>query len=360
MPTRLVVCCDGTWNTPDQKVDGAARPTNVTKLALSVADRDSTGMRQCAYYHPGVGVGRWDHLRGGAFGAGLSANVLDAYRFLVNNYEDGDELWFFGFSRGAYTARSVAGLVRNCGILRPENLDRLDEAYALYRARSESPRGTASTLFRRAYSYEPAIRFIGVWDTVGELGIPVPRTPLLRWAARRINRRWAFHDTDLSSHVAGAFQALSIDEKRSVFAPTLWSQQEGVVGQAMEQVWFAGVHCDVGGGYAESGLSDVTLLWMMNKARSFGLELTQPPSGAVTSEGVSPTRSAEFTANPDPLGPLHESRKGIYRLAKPYYRPIGVKPGGNESISAAATERHDAASAHYDPENLAAYLAHHS
>ena len=118
MAKRLVVCCDGTWNTPDQKIGTVARPTNVTKLALSISSSDAEGTRQCAYYHPGVGTSRWDHIRGGAFGTGLSANVLDAYQFLIDNYEDGDELWFFGFSRGAYTARSVAGLVRNCGILR--------------------------------------------------------------------------------------------------------------------------------------------------------------------------------------------------------------------------------------------------
>ena len=257
MAKRLVVCCDGTWNTPDSKIGTVPRTTNVTKLALSIASMDAEGTRQCTYYHPGVGTSRWEHIRGGAFGTGLSANVLDAYQFLIDNYEDGDELWFFGFSRGAYTARSVAGLVRNCGVLRQQNLDRMHEAYALYRSRAESPRGTASTLFRHAYSYEPRVRFIGVWDTVGALGIPVPTTRALQKVVASFNHRFAFHDTDLSTHVDGAFHALAIDEKRKAFVPTLWAQQPHAGNQVLEQVWFSGVHSDVGGGYAASGLSDI-------------------------------------------------------------------------------------------------------
>ena len=110
-----------------------------------------------------------ERIRGGAFGFGLSRDVCDTYRFLVQNYEPGDELFFFGFSRGAFTARSTVGLVRNAGILRPEHVDRVSEAYALYRSRTntKTPRGREATLFRRSYSYEPRIRFVGVWDTVG-------------------------------------------------------------------------------------------------------------------------------------------------------------------------------------------------
>jgi uncharacterized protein (DUF2235 family) len=120
MPKRLIVCCDGTWNTADQAIAGRPSPTNVTKLALSIASEDSAGVRQRVYYHSGVGTSRWERLRGGAFGVGLSRNVFDAYHFLIDNYESGDGLYLFGFSRGAFTARSLAGLVRNCGILRRE------------------------------------------------------------------------------------------------------------------------------------------------------------------------------------------------------------------------------------------------
>ena len=355
MVTRLVVCCDGTWNTPDQ-IGTVARTTNVTKLALSVTPSDAAGSRQCVYYHPGVGTSRWDHIRGGAFGAGLSANVLDAYQFLIDNYEDGDELWFFGFSRGAYTARSVAGLVRNCGVLRQQNLNRLPEAYALYRSRAESPRGTASTLFRHAYSYEPRVRFIGVWDTVGALGIPVPTTRALQKVVNTFNHRWAFHDTDLSTHVDGAFHALAIDEKRKAFVPTLWTQQPDAGDQILEQVWFSGVHSDVGGGYAESGLSDIALLWMMAKARGFGLDVTEPPTANGRPKDVSSAQSAEVEVAPNALGPIHESRKSFYRLFKPVYRPMGMNQNGHELLSSTAAARNTQDPDDYHPDNLTTYL----
>jgi uncharacterized protein (DUF2235 family) len=332
------------------------RTTNVTKLALSIASMDAEGTRQCTYYHPGVGTSRWEHIRGGAFGTGLSANVLDAYQFLIDNYEDGDELWFFGFSRGAYTARSVAGLVRNCGVLRQQNLDRVHEAYALYRSRAESPRGTASTLFRHAYSYEPRVRFIGVWDTVGALGIPVPTTRALRSVADAFNHRLAFHDTDLSTHVDGAFHALAIDETRKAFLPALWQQQPHAGNQVLEQVWFSGVHSDVGGGYAESGLSDIALLWMMAKARSFGLHVDQPPTATGGTVDVSPTESARVEVAADPLGTVHESRKSFYRLFRPVHRPIGMSRTGHELLSSSAATRHATDPDDYSPRNLTTYL----
>ena len=156
---------------------------------------------------------------------GLSRDVCDTYRFLVQNYEPGDELFFFGFSRGAFTARSTVGLVRNAGILRQEHVDRVSEAYALYRSRTKTntPRGREATLFRRSYSYEPRIRFIGVWDTVGALGIPLDGFRLISL----LNKRWEFHNTELSTSVDAAYQALAIDEKRGPFKPALWKTQEG-------------------------------------------------------------------------------------------------------------------------------------
>lgn len=219
VPKRLIVCCDGTWNTADQAISGHPSPTNVTKLALSLAPADAAGARQCVYYHPGVGTSRRERLSGGAFGVGLSRNVLDGYRFLIDNYESGDLLYLFGFSRGAFTARSLAGLIRNSGILRRENVGRIDQAWVLYRSSADTPRGVAATLFRRAYSFEPRIQFIGVWDTVGALGIPTFGPRWLKPIVARINHRWEFHDTKFSTRVKGAFQALAIDEQRAAFAP---------------------------------------------------------------------------------------------------------------------------------------------
>src|SRR5664279_246513 len=215
MPKRLVVCCDGTWNTPDELNRGKSAPTNVTKLALAVSSRDAAGVEQRMFYHPGVGTKRSERIRGGAFGLGLSRDVRDVYRFLVANFEPGAEIFFFGFSRGAFTARSAAGSVRNSGILRPEHADRVEDAYALYRNREAHPRGIEARLFRRSYSYETRIRFIGVWDTVGALGIPLSGLRFVNF----LNRGTQFHDTDLSTTVDAAFQALAIDEKRQPFRP---------------------------------------------------------------------------------------------------------------------------------------------
>jgi type VI secretion system (T6SS) phospholipase Tle1-like effector len=192
---RLVICCDGTWNTPDKSEGGRPVLTNVAKVALSVSPSSEANVEQRVYYQHGVGVSRWEHIRGGAFGFGLSRNVREAYRFIVENYEPGDELFFFGFSRGAFTARSTVGLIRNAGILRRENTARIDEAYTLYRDRAVHPNDLESQLFRRTYSFETRIRFIGVWDTVGALGIPLSGVRGLK----AITSRWEFHDTALSS-----------------------------------------------------------------------------------------------------------------------------------------------------------------
>src|SRR3954454_17620 len=140
---RLVVCCDGTWNRPDQTKQGVAAPTNVAKISLALAEEDDAGNPQVLPYEAGVGTRRGERLVGGVFGVGLSRNVQDCYRFLVESYEPGDKLYFFGFSRGAYTARSTVGFVRNSGILRREHIHHIDDAYGLYRSRASRthPRG---------------------------------------------------------------------------------------------------------------------------------------------------------------------------------------------------------------------------
>lgn len=359
MAKRLVVCCDGTWNFADQP-----SKTNVAKVALSVRPGSAAGKEQRVYYHSGVGTHRRDRLRGGAFGVGLSHNVVDAYRFLVETYEPDDELFLFGFSRGAFTARSLAGLVRNSGILRRDHTDRIPEAWALYRDRIEQPNGAAATLFRRSYARETEIAFIGVWDTVGALGIPVPDMARMRPAVARFNRHWAFHNTELSRWTRAAFHALATDEQRSAFRPALWHQRPGSAaqGQELKQVWFAGVHCDAGGGYRETGLSDITLLWMVDQARRHGLEFDKD---ALSTEGPGVMRaqeSVDFRVRPDASGDLHVSRTGMYRLTSPWHRPLGEavdsngEPDGNEFLAVPAKERFDRDPG-YRPAELERYLA---
>lgn len=309
---RLVVCCDGTWSTPDQ-TDAQGRPcaTNVTKFALAVADADSAGVRQRVYYQRGVGTGRWDHISGGAFGIGLSANIKAAYSYLVESYDRDDELYFVGFSRGAYTARSLAGFVRNCGILRKEHLDRVGDAYELYRRRdlASHPRGAEARLFRRTYSYEEAgfetrIKFLGVWDTVGSLGIPVGPLALL---SRKL-LHLTFHDVDLSTRVDNAFQALAIDERRESFKPAIWEQQPDAKGQRLEQVWCVGAHGNVGGGASDAGLSDIALTWMFERAARSGL-------------AVDPARLTDPTHG-DPLAPISHTSAGLWGLLPKWKRPV--------------------------------------
>jgi uncharacterized protein (DUF2235 family) len=339
---RIVVCCDGTWNRPDEQ-----SPTNVAKMALAVAADDDDGVQQLVLYHRGVGTGRFDRVRGGGFGWGLSRNVRDCYRFVAGSYDPGDELYFFGFSRGAYTARSTVGLIRNAGILRREHLDRVDDAYGLYRDRGSTrrPTGIEATLFRRSFSHdEIEVHFVGVWDTVGALGIPgVPK--------RLCGRLWTFHDTELSSKVKLAYQALAIDEKRRPFVPSLWYRKPDDPG-VLEQRWFAGVHSDVGGGYKGCSLADITLLWMAGRARESGLALK--PDHLVESGKPDPEgRRLGKEVSPDVNAPLGTSYKGLYKLLGPYKRPFVDPKHPNDGVGVApsATARSD-----YHPANLARYL----
>lgn len=359
MAKRLVVCCDGTWNFADQP-----SKTNVAKVALSVRPGSDAGREQRVYYHRGVGTHRSERLRGGAFGVGLSRNVLDAYEFLIETYEPDDELFLFGFSRGAFTARSLAGLLRNCGILRRDHVNRIHEAWALYRERTERPSGATAALFRRSYARETQIHFIGVWDTVGALGIPAPGSSWLQPSVHRFNRRWAFHDTELSSWVGAAFHALAIDEQRSAFRPALWHQQPGAAqqGQELKQVWFAGVHSDIGGGYKEAGLSDIALLWMVDQARRYGLAFDTDVLSAAGPKVMKPEKSVDFRVRPDGSGTVHSSRTGMYRLSSPLHRPLGQtvndggEPDGNEFLAVPTKERYDRDSA-YRPPELERYLS---
>ena len=337
MSKRIVLCCDGTWNTAGQRC-----PTNVITFHDRVAGRGSDGVEQLALYHSGVGTSAWQRLAGGAFGFGLSQIVRAAYRFLVECYEPGDELFLLGFSRGAFTARSTAGLIRNAGILRRDQIRRVDDAYALYR--NHQPVDAPDAVqFRRdfAVSETTPIRFIGVWDTVGSLGVPDLGLPGTHW----LNRRWQFHDVRLSASVQSAYHALAIDETRRPFLPTLWTPDGDVPGQHVEQVWFSGVHCDVGGGYPERQLADITLAWMIQKASECGLAFTGTPDAIPAS---------------DVAGTLHDSRTGIYKLTRPAHRTLGATDAQHEAVSSTAVARHEHGD--YAPTCLTSYLsgpAHH-
>jgi uncharacterized protein (DUF2235 family) len=329
---RLILCCDGTWNTADQQHNGDPCPTNVVKMACRVAKRDGD-TAQIIYYDQGVGTGNLvDRVSGGALGRGLEDNIHDAYRFLVANYEPGDELYLLGFSRGAFTARSVVGMIRKCGILSRCHVDKYSPALKLYRDDTVHPDDPRAVSFRTSTSIlqniDIPVRFIGVWDTVGSLGIPLRG---LRYLTRT---KYQFHDTELSGTVERAYHALAIDEHRAPFEPALWTYKPKP-NQIVEQVWFCGAHSDVGGGYPESDLSDVSLDWMIKKALVAGLRFDS-------------TAMATFSLNPNPLAEMHNSKTGMYRLTVGIDRTIGTDP--TQSLHQSVLERWDKTS--YRPKSV--------
>jgi uncharacterized protein (DUF2235 family) len=358
-PINIVVCCDGTWNTPDEHRGLTAAPTNVVKLALGVTN----GENQALFYEPGVGTSPDERIIGGAFGVGLSRNICNAYRFLADTYEDGDKIFLFGFSRGAYTARSLAGLIHNCGILRSSHRDLVDQAFAFYRDRTSQthPSTLASQLFRREYAHpDDTIHFVGVWDTVGAMGIPDELPGWKEFGSHLIDWQelWGFHDCELGPHVSSARHALAIDEEREAFKPTLWSAvNRDAQDQSLKQVWFTGVHSEVGGGTADASLSDITLRWMVAEAVEAGLLVETDPRSAGGATGL------EVSGSPDYAAPLIDSRTGPWELMHAYHRlehllhdarHDGRPPG--QSVASSAKRRFDERQLHYSPRAFGDYF----
>jgi uncharacterized protein (DUF2235 family) len=344
MSKLLVLCCDGTWNSHD-----SPHATNVLKMRDLVLPASADGRRQAVYYDPGVGsAGGW--LRrafDGATGRGLSENIRQAYLALVDNYEPGDSIYLFGFSRGAYTVRSLAGFIRKCGILKHERRDRVGTAYRFYgrRGASNAPATEAARAFRAGHAVadRTPIHFMGVWDTVGALGNP-------RIRHGYVARKLRFHDCKLSSSVAHAYQALAIDEVRRHFRPAVWEQQEHAAGQVMEQAWFIGAHSDVGGGYPDGRLSRLALRWIALKAAAQGLALDRERLEALAAPQARPWMTI-----------AHDSHRGVYRLYRALFRSIADPAAAdaavrtNERLHWTVIERFRQ-DLGYRPANLVAYL----
>ena len=342
MSQSLIVCCDGTWDRPKEASGGVPTCTNVLKLHNGLASTAKSGERQQALYHDGVGAdgGKLEHWLGGLFGKGLAQNVRDCYQFLATHFTPGDRIYLFGFSRGAYTARSLAGMVRNCGILRPGQLDLIDEAFKLYRDRGDdsAPSGARARAFRSGHAWhdETPIHVVGVWDTVGSLGFPSPIPLVHRW--------WGFHDSDLSRIVSNAFHGIAIDERRRPFQPTIWTRQNAPPNQVLEQVWFSGVHRGVGGGYADPDLADIALHWMVRRAAACDIAFKD---GYFAVDWEAPDVSSRCrgeTIRPSWDGPWNESRTGLWKLMAPRWRSIPYGPPErrdltNQSVSNTAKER---------------------
>ena len=315
MPRNIVVCCDGTGNQY-----GSAN-SNVVKLYWTLSAED----RQIAYYHPGVGtmgarsalsaVGKWwTTVRGLAFGYGFSDHIADVYSFLMREFSPGDRIYIFGFSRGAYTARAVCGLLHMCGLLTPGNEALIPYALRLYKSNDPCKFEIAEG-FRTTFSIPCAPHFLGLWDTVSSVG----------WILDPIHTKGGHLPYTASlPDVSILRHAVSIDERRAFFRQNL-IHEPALETQDLKQVWFSGVHSDVGGSYleAESGLSKIALRWLMCEAESFGLRL-DPQKVIDVLGGKLPY------VKPDPKGLIHESLRGLWWLGeiwpKRCSRPVPV-PG---------------------------------
>ena len=287
---NIIICSDGTGNTTVKN-----RGTNVFKLfeAVDVNGHrtDPHLRRQLAFYDDGVGTQelRWLRVFAGATGYGLSRNVKRLYRELCRVYEPGDRIYLFGFSRGAFTVRTLGGLISDCGILNASDYATEREfraqtqaAYKAYRrkytallARLIPSRGMKADEFRAKFArrdvrgqiVEPRIKLLGVWDTVDAVGLPFRLADV--WNS--VIWRFKFNTTTLSRLVEKGCHALAINDERESFTPVLWDERPGDVTQRVEQVWFAGAHSNVGGGYPQQGMSLVALDWMLGKGEEAGL-----------------------------------------------------------------------------------------
>lgn len=355
---RLALFLDGTWNDPGDR-------TNVSRLK-DLADTDEPS--QLVRYWEGVG-NRWtERIRGGALGKGLSRNVRDSYQWLAETYEDGDQIFLFGFSRGAYTARTLAGMIARCGLLHPDATLTVEDIFLRYR------RGKKATpLHQLEFSVRDGrpvaeddeilldnsrrvdIEFIGVWDTVGALGVPFGR---IRGLSRRT---FGFHNTNPSTLYKSMYHAIAIDEHRKAFDATLWTgfepkgAKEGFKlvkdGQNIEQRWFVGDHGDVGG---SGTLAQIPLAWIQEMAAAHGLTFAQD---------IEPDPATILTPHGDSFAGF---AFGLYRLLKlnvRHRREVGrepretsTRPGRshvlNETIDGSVFEKWQEDS-NYRPGNLA-------
>ena len=344
---NLVVCCDGTGNEISENI------SNVLKLYRVLRKTSKTQPAQVVFYDPGVGTlarpDPWTKLKqdtvtvlGLATGYGLDNNVLSAYRFLINNYEDGDAIYLFGFSRGAYAVRMLAGLIHKVGLLAPQQQNLADAALTAYKQSVESqPVGASApgltdeeeeggapgpksqddraAQFARIVSVKwPTIAFLGVWDTVASVIVPRP------------DRFYTFSLQELphtkhNPSVRVFRQAIALDERRRMFRLHPWtdaqifmhnrfSKTNNSEPQDAQQVWFAGVHADIGGGYpeSESGLSKFPLLWMLGEAAAYGLAINQQAVNQLA-WGIQRRGSPFSYVGPDVLREPHQSMTSVWR-----------------------------------------------
>lgn len=298
MNKNIVICCDGTGNKFGQ------HNTNIVKISQACLhdDSESAPVKQIVYYDPGVGTlnlpgeswytklkSAWCGL---GFGYGLNQNIIDAYEYLMENYQPDDKVFLFGFSRGAYTVRALAGMIFRFGLLRKGSTNLIpyvSDMYHQFRQNQKIDYAIAAE-FKQSFSQECKPQFIGVFDTVAAMG--------------HLNRSKIFYDASLNPDVKFGYHALSIDEKRAPFSPFLWDESKKTTEQTIEQVWFSGDHGNIGGGHEDASLSDITLQWMLRNALLQGLALKE---------------DWEKKLNPNPTGKLYDLYNFLWGLAGIYH-----------------------------------------
>jgi uncharacterized protein (DUF2235 family) len=334
---RIVICYDGTWN-------ALAKPeevTNVVRVAQAVKSLCSDGKtQQIVYYNEGVGNGGpIDRVLGGVFGAGLRDSVKRGLKFLALNWDPeepgnpvADEIYIFGFSRGAYSARALAGVIGAIrGIPRQSSFDELEKVWDYYRDSAEGRERRRGEIDKLIYPMpaerKPIVKCVGVWDTVGRYGIPAGL------GLGALARKWTswtrgFRDNMIGDHIELGLHAMAIDEWRSAFSTTAWVTDREEDRPGVEQVWFTGSHSNVGGGYRRSGLADLALIWMMARVG----ELTNL-------EFDDEYIQAHFW--PCAACSLYRSNRGLLGGVRSYLRPIpeAIGAAGAALMARGSTER---------------------
>ena len=358
MAKRIVLSFDGTWNTPDEDTaDQISSETNVRLFHDSVTtSTGADGVQQTKTYYAGVGTSLFERFKGGVLGIGVSRTLMRGFKQLSLEYQHGDRIYIVGFSRGAYTARALTGVLTRVGLLQRVHAERAadpdapnppadDPLLGAFQYWSRRPRSDedqrrvqqAVDEFRAAYCRPVRVAFLGVWDTVGAIGIPGR-------VFQRVNEFLVeLPDRKLSPIVDHAYHAVAVDEHREEYAATLWESPADAA-QRMEQCWFAGDHCDVGGGHESRPgaprVADLSLVWMQEKARAAGLALTivQSDLDACGTQACHDTYRVFL--------------KGLWAKNHPrHYRRIGATPDGNETIHPSVLDRRRR-DPDYQPQNL--------
>lgn len=302
MGRNLIVCCDGTSNQFGPNNTNVVRLYQLLDLPRGENSAPAGDAEQIGFYDPGVGTFdysgqyRESELRriwGQATGKGIRQNICEAYRFLMDWHMPGDRVFLFGFSRGAYTARALSGMLHQVGLLTEGNLGLIDYAYDMYKYQTDP---ALKAGFKATFCRECAVEMVGVWDTVATV---IQARPSLR-EMRLLPATERFSNSAMSEGVTAGYQACALDENRTQFRLSLWDEHARQPHQTIEQVWFAGGHADVGGFWTDRGLTDITLDWMIRKAVAHGL---------VFETGWQDTLAM------NPLAPQHDTRSMMWKIS---------------------------------------------